>query len=42
LHTYALPLPMPEISVSLLALGRVYGLRGQRWVRRCVRDVCAQ
>jgi len=41
LHTFALPLAMPEITVSLLWHPRMDGDVGHRWVRGCVREVCS-
>ncbi|MBL8383562.1 MAG: LysR family transcriptional regulator [Burkholderiales bacterium] len=40
LHSFALPLAMPEITVSLLWHPRMDGDAGHRWVRGCVREVC--
>ena len=40
LHTFALPMPSPEIPVSLLWHPRLDGDLAHRWLRRCVREVC--
>jgi DNA-binding transcriptional LysR family regulator len=41
MHSFALPLPVPEITVSLLWHPRLEGDPAHRWLRRCVRDACA-
>jgi DNA-binding transcriptional LysR family regulator len=41
LHSFALPFPMPEITVSLLWHPRLHADLAHRWLRECVRDVCA-
>jgi DNA-binding transcriptional LysR family regulator len=42
MHSFALPLAMPEITVSLLWHPRLDADPAHRWLRGCVRDVCAQ
>jgi DNA-binding transcriptional LysR family regulator len=42
MHSFALPVAMPEITVSLLWHPRLDADRAHRWLRGCVRDVCAQ
>lgn len=42
LHSFALPVPLPEITVSLLWHPRMDGDPAHRWLRTCVREVCAQ
>jgi protein PhnA len=43
LHSFALPVPLslPEITVSLLWHPRMDGDPAHRWLRGCVRQVCA-
>lgn len=41
LHSFALPLPIPQITVSLLWHPRLDGDPAHRWLRACVRDACA-
>ncbi len=41
MHSFALPVPMPEITVSLLWHPRLDADPAHRWLRGCVRDVCA-
>lgn len=38
---FALPVPVPEITVSLLWHPRMDADLAHRWLRQCVRDVCA-
>ena len=40
-HSFPLPVPVPEITVSLLWHPRLDADPAQRWLRGCVRDVCA-
>lgn len=40
--TFPLPLPLPEIAVSLLWHPRMHADPAHRWLRSCIRDVCAQ
>ena len=39
MHTFALPFPMPEMTVSLLWHPRMDADSGHRWLRRLVRDL---
>lgn len=41
LHSFRLPMPAPEITVSLLWHPRMDGDLAHRWLRRCVREVCS-
>jgi len=41
MHTFALPFPAPEITVSLLWHPRLDADAAHRWLRRCVRESCA-
>jgi len=41
MHSFALPLPIPDITVSLLWHPRMDGDPAHRWLRGCVRDACA-
>jgi DNA-binding transcriptional LysR family regulator len=41
MHSFALPFPMLEITVSLLWHPRLHADLAHRWLRECVRDVCA-
>ncbi|WP_105372659.1 LysR family transcriptional regulator [Neorhizobium huautlense] len=41
LFSFPLPVPMPEITVSLLWHPRMDADPAHRWLRSCVRDVCA-
>jgi DNA-binding transcriptional LysR family regulator len=41
LHSFPLPLPVGEITVSLLWHPRMDGDPAHRWLRGCVREVCA-
>jgi DNA-binding transcriptional LysR family regulator len=41
MHSFALPLPVPQITVSLLWHPRLDGDPAHRWLRGCVRDACA-
>jgi DNA-binding transcriptional LysR family regulator len=42
MHSFALPLPVPPITVSLLWHPRMDGDQAHRWLRGCVRDACAE
>jgi DNA-binding transcriptional LysR family regulator len=42
LHSFPLPVPMPEITVSLLWHPRLDADPAHRWLRGCVREACAQ
>ena len=41
MHSFALPLPVAEITVSLLWHPRMDGDPAHRWLRGCVREACA-
>lgn len=41
MHSFALPFTMPEFTVSLLWHPRLDADPAQRWLRTCVREVCA-
>lgn len=41
IHTFALPFAVPEITVSLLWHPRLDADPAQRWLRACVREICA-
>ncbi len=40
MHSFALPLPLPEVTISLLWHPRMDADPAHRWLRGCVRDVC--
>ena len=42
MRTFPLPIPLPEITVSLLWHPRLHADLAHRWLRGCVRDVCAK
>ena len=42
MHSFPLPVPAPEITVSLLWHPRLDGDTAHRWLRGCVRDACAE
>jgi DNA-binding transcriptional LysR family regulator len=42
MHSFRLPFPVPEITVSLLWHPRSHADPAHRWLRGCVRDVCAE
>lgn len=42
MHSFALPLPMPMFTVSMLWHPRQDADLAHRWLRGCLRDVCAQ
>ena len=42
MHSFALPVSLPEITVSLLWHPRLDADPAHRWLRQCVRDVCAE
>ena len=42
MHSFALPLTIPEFTVSLLWHPRMDGDPAHRWLRGCVRAVCAE
>ena len=41
MHSFALPVPTPEVTVSLLWHPRLHADPAHGWLRACVRDVCA-
>jgi DNA-binding transcriptional LysR family regulator len=41
MHSFPLPVSMPEITVSLLWHPRMDADPAHRWLRKCVRDACA-
>ena len=41
MHSFGLPLAIPEITVSMLWHPRLDGDPAHRWLRGCVRDACA-
>jgi DNA-binding transcriptional LysR family regulator len=41
MHSFPLPFPMPPITVSLLWHPRQDADPAHRWLRDCVRDICA-
>jgi DNA-binding transcriptional LysR family regulator len=42
LHSFRLPVSTPEVTVSLLWHPRLDADPAHRWLRSCVRDVCAE
>ena len=42
MHSFPLPLALPEITVSLLWHPRLDADPAHRWLRGCVRDVCTR
>ncbi len=42
LHSFVLPVPVPEITVSMLWHPRLHADPAHRWLRGCVHEVCAQ
>jgi DNA-binding transcriptional LysR family regulator len=42
MHSFSLPIPVPEITVSLLWHPRLDADPAHRWLRRCVREICAE
>jgi len=41
MHTFALPFPVPTFTVSMMWHPRLHADPVHRWLRSCVRDVCA-
>lgn len=41
MHSFPLPVPVPEITVSMLWHPRLDADPAHRWLRACVKDVCA-
>jgi DNA-binding transcriptional LysR family regulator len=42
MHTFALPFSTPELTISLLWHPRLDADLAHRWLRKCVRDACAE
>ena len=42
MHSFALPLSMPEVTVSLLWHPRLDADAAHRWLRGCVREICGR
>lgn len=42
LHSFPLPVPVPEITVSMLWHPRLHADPAHGWLRGCVRDICTQ
>lgn len=42
MHSFPLPVPLPEFTVALLWHPRLEADTAHRWLRGCVRDVCAK
>jgi len=42
MHSFPLPIPTPEITVSMLWHPRLHADPAHRWLRGCVREVCAE
>ena len=42
MHSFPLPFPTPEITVSLLWHPRMHADPAHRWLRECVREVCGE
>jgi len=41
-HRFVVPVPIPEITISLLWHPRLDADQAHRWLRKCVREVCGQ
>ena len=41
MHTFPLPFPTPELTISMLWHPRMHADPAHRWLRGCLRDVCA-
>ncbi len=41
MHSFALPVPMPELTISMLWHPRMDADPAHRWLRACLREVCA-
>lgn len=41
MHSFVLPVAMPQFTVSLLWHPRMDGDQAHRWLRGCLREVCA-
>jgi DNA-binding transcriptional LysR family regulator len=42
MHSFPLPIPVPEVTVSMLWHPRLDADQAHRWLRGCVRDACAE
>jgi DNA-binding transcriptional LysR family regulator len=42
MHSFALPVPMPDITISMLWHPRMHADPVHRWLRGCVKAVCAE
>ena len=42
MHSFPLQIPTPEITVSLLWHPRMHADPAHRWLRGCIRDICAE
>lgn len=42
MHSFALPVDLPEVTISLLWHPRLHADLAHRWLRGCVREVCAE
>jgi DNA-binding transcriptional LysR family regulator len=42
MHSFPLPVAMPKITISLLWHPRLDADQAHRWLRQCVRDICAR
>ncbi len=42
MHSFPLPVSMPQITVSLLWHPRLHADAAHRWLRGCVREICAK
>jgi DNA-binding transcriptional LysR family regulator len=42
MHSFPLPVAMPKITISLLWHPRLDADQAHRWLRHCVRDICAR
>jgi len=42
MHSFALPVPTPEITVSLFWHPRLHADPAHQWLRGCVREICAE
>lgn len=42
MHIFRLPVPLPEITVSMLWHPRLHSDPAHRWLRGCLRDICSK
>jgi DNA-binding transcriptional LysR family regulator len=42
MHSFALPMPIPQFTVSMLWHPRLDGDAAHRWLRGCVRSACTE